>query len=130
MKANSWTNSSTTFKLAPGALVGAFLFLVWALSPTLTGRVEPWDADWPYYSTAILLAGLLVGIAFRRALLSAYIGAWVGQILALMTLPSVDRSWWYRGVLATAVGSLIILLGIAASTLLVALALRLSRRCS
>lgn len=99
--------------LGPALLAAVCLFAVWAVSPALVDRAEPWDADWPYYSTASLIFGLGVGFAFRRHLLSTYVGAWSGQVLALLFLPGHDRAWWYLGVIATAFGSLIFLIGVA-----------------
>ncbi len=37
--------------------------LVWALSPAITGRVEPWDANGPYYYAALFVVGFVSGLA-------------------------------------------------------------------
>ena len=52
------------------ALAGA---AIWALSPLLTGRAEPWDAGL-YYSGALLAAGLLSGVAVPKPLWAHYLG--------------------------------------------------------
>ncbi|WP_312678847.1 hypothetical protein [Stutzerimonas nitrititolerans] len=67
------------------ALAGA---AIWALSPLLTGRAEPWDAGL-YYSGALLAAGLLSGVAVPKPLWAHYLGGIVGQALYLLLfLPS------------------------------------------
>ncbi len=37
--------------------------LIWALSPQITGRVEPWDASGPYYWAALFVVGFVSGLA-------------------------------------------------------------------
>lgn len=81
MAAGEGNGTGVVSRLGPGALAAACLFGIWAASPALVGRAEPWDADWPYYSVCSLILGLSVGLAFRRRLLSAYLGAWSGQVL-------------------------------------------------
>ena len=85
----------------------AFGFLVWALSPLLVGQAEPWDSTWPFYSASSLAAGALIGALFPRRFLLAYLGCWFGQVLALLTLPELDRAWWLLGTFTTAIGSLL-----------------------
>lgn len=62
--------------------------LIWALSPALTGRTEPWDSDGPYYALALLLAGAVAGALVPRALWAHYLGAVAGQMgFLLLFLP-------------------------------------------
>lgn len=92
-------------------------FLVWGLSPKITGTPLPWDAPWPFYSSALLVTGLIVAQPAHR-MWPCVFGAWVGQVVALLVLP-LDRTtnmwgegaWWVLGIVATGVGSLIVAAG-------------------
>lgn len=55
--------------------------LVWALSPTLTGHAEPWDAAPWFYPTALLLSGCCVGVFIPKPLWTHYLGLIFGQLL-------------------------------------------------
>lgn len=71
-----------------GALLGA---AIWAASPWLVDRVEPWDGAGPfaqhYYPAALLLAGLIGGWRFGKGRQSVA-GILFGQIaFALIFLP-------------------------------------------
>jgi hypothetical protein len=94
----------------------AATFAVWAASPALTGRVEPWDAEWPYYGGASLLLGAAVGLALPRRFASSFFGAWAGQAAALLVLPGNDRAWFLLGAITTGIGSVVFLAGYAAGT--------------
>lgn len=70
-----------------GFLVSAACsFSMWALSPILTGRVEPWDSGW--YFLATLGSGFAVGFVdkqpsgFLRSLIGLFpfLGFWFGQL--------------------------------------------------
>ena len=39
---------------------------VWALSIPLTGKAEPWDAEFPYYFVALVLAGASRALSFQN----------------------------------------------------------------
>lgn len=54
--------------------------IVWALSPLLTGRLEPWDAEGPFYAAALATAGLVSGALRPRPLWAHYAGAVAGQV--------------------------------------------------
>lgn len=56
---------------------------IWALSSGITGQTEPWDAGL-YYSSALLVAGLLSGVTAPKPLWAHYLGGIVGQALYLM----------------------------------------------
>jgi protein-S-isoprenylcysteine O-methyltransferase Ste14 len=100
--------------LGRAGLLALFLaFLVWALSPALTGHGEPWDADFPFYTAAFLGCGSAVGLCFPQRLLGTWLGAWLGQLAALLLLPGHDRSWFLLGALTTALGSTLFLPGAA-----------------
>jgi hypothetical protein len=54
--------------------------LVWAISPWLTGQREPWDAEFPYYLLALLVAGVIAGGLAPKPLWAHYLGAFIGQL--------------------------------------------------
>jgi len=86
-------------------------FLLWALSPAITGHNEPWDAPYPFYSIVLIGAGALWALIRRRREPVGILGVWLGQVLALCVLPWLDRSAVIVGAVTTAVGSLFFLLG-------------------
>jgi hypothetical protein len=94
--------------MAGAAVLG---FGIWAVSPILTGQREPWDSEYPFYLLASLIGGGVLGALTPKHLLHCYAGAWFGQVVALAVLPGLDRGWLLLGVMTTAVGSLLILLG-------------------
>jgi hypothetical protein len=53
---------------------------VWAMSPALTGRAEPWDAEFPFYVVSLLAAGLVSGMTAPDPLWANYIGSVAGQV--------------------------------------------------
>jgi hypothetical protein len=62
---------------------------IWAASPWIARRREPWDADGPYYVIALLVSGALVGLLTKGPIPMAWAGFWAGQCLyALLFLPS------------------------------------------
>lgn len=58
-------------------------FLIWWLSPQLTGRREPWDADSNYYWVALLIAGFLPGCFCATRFWRWGVGAFLGQCVGL-----------------------------------------------
>ena len=92
-----------------GFVVG---FLLWALSEPLWGVAEPWDTGCPYYSVAMVCTGLVLGFAGARTMAPATIGVWLGQVAALVVLPSFDKGWLLLGVITTGLGSLIFFFGV------------------
>jgi hypothetical protein len=70
MKTRAWLT------VIVSALAGAW---VWALSPVLAGRREPWDADGLFYVLALVVAGAVTGLLAPRPLWAQYLGAIVGQ---------------------------------------------------
>jgi hypothetical protein len=93
-------------------------YLVWALSPRVTGEPLPWDASWPYYSLWLIGCGCALSLVTRRYA-PVVLAVWIGQVTALVVLP-LDTSanmwgegaWWVLGVLSTAIGSLLALIGL------------------
>lgn len=72
------TGPSNTALAVWAAAAGAAL---WALSPWIADRREPWDASIPYYWIGLIAAG--AGLAWysrrRSALWPIMCGLWVGQ---------------------------------------------------
>jgi hypothetical protein len=63
------------------AISAAIVALVWALSPTLFGQREPWDARGGLgYVGALVVGGLLAGAIVPRPLWGHYLGAVGGQL--------------------------------------------------
>jgi hypothetical protein len=60
---------------------------VWLLSPWLTGRAEPWDADAPIWPTSWLLMAIAAGGTGRLHGLLLVVGYALGQML--VTVKSV-----------------------------------------
>ncbi len=105
--------------LAPGLATALLTFFIWASSPLLFAQVEPWDTPYPFYSITAFLGGGLLGYRFRRgALLPLFLGAWAGQVVALLCLPGHDRTWLILGVVTTGTGSLVVLAGAALGALM------------
>jgi hypothetical protein len=63
------------------AISAAAAALVWALSPWLTGQLEPWDADGPFFAGALVVAGALAGAIAPRPIWAHYVGAFGGQVV-------------------------------------------------
>lgn len=71
--------------LVSGLVLGA---MVWALSPALTGKVEPWDAEGTYYYVCLLLAGFVAALICPQRFWLAPIGIFIRQfVYALAALP-------------------------------------------
>ena len=85
--------------------------LLWALSPMVVHRREPWDAEWPFYLIVVVAAGMLsriLGGRWRETVL----GFWLGQVAAIAMLGTADqRASLPVGVVTTGVGSLLTLPG-------------------
>lgn len=96
----------------PAILVGlAIGFGLWALSPILLARREPWDTEWPAYTLTMLIGGAAAGWLLPGRAQWFYLGLWLGQVLAIAFLPGGDSGWLPLGVVTTAIGSLIGLIG-------------------
>ena len=112
--------------LGMSALVG---FGVWALSPVMTGQVEPWDGPGSYYAIALSIGGLCVGClapdvpssrmphGARAAL--AFAGVWLGQLTAgLVFIGGPLLGIFIIGSISTGVGSVLFLPGFAVGSLI------------
>lgn len=58
--------------------------LVWAISPWLTGHQEPWDAEWFFYVSGLLLSGFITGVLVPKPLWAYYLGSIAGQLGYMM----------------------------------------------
>ena len=85
-------------------------FAVWLAAPWLVDRREPWDADWPFYSTSLVLGSTAVTWWQPKQVASTYVGVWLGQVAALALLPA-HTGWLPLGAITTGVGSLFALFG-------------------
>lgn len=87
---------------------------IWLLSPLITGRREPWDAEGGYYAAALLGAGFLGGVLAPWQWFSVALGVFGGQVVVLlggvMTQPS-SGGLWPLGLLFLGWCSLLALLG-------------------
>ena len=54
---------------------------IWALSPAIVGKPEPWDAESLYYVLALLAVGLLLGVVRPRRFWIHYPGVLFGQLI-------------------------------------------------
>lgn len=57
---------------------------IWALSPTIVGNAEPWDAESFYYVLALLAVGLLLGVVRPRRFWMHYVGVFFGQLIYML----------------------------------------------
>jgi hypothetical protein len=64
-----------------GVILGA---AIWLLSPWITGRSEPWDAESGYYSGALLATGVVGGLLLPMHWTSAALGIFGGQALVIL----------------------------------------------
>ena len=68
-----------------GFLIGLSLgAAIWLLSPLVTGRREPWDAEGAYYVGTLFGAGILGGLAVPTHWGSTTFGVFTGQALVLL----------------------------------------------
>jgi len=87
---------------------------IWLLSPLVTGRREPWDAEGPYYLAALFGSGILGGLFAPQHWLSAAVGIFGGQTLMLLAGVLTDPSsggLWPLGLMFLALYSVVALAG-------------------
>jgi len=101
----------TAARFLIGLAIGA---AIWLLSPLITGKREPWDAEGGYYAGALLGAGLLGGLLLPEQARGFVAGIFVGQVLVLLGGVLSDPSsggLWPLGLMFLALYSLLALLG-------------------
>ena len=103
---NTRGNAALAFATATG--LG---FALWAFAPWLVHRREPWDAAGPFYSLSLVLGTGVIAWWQPSRLAAAYLGAWLGQVLALAVLPGHEDGWLPLGTVTTGIGSLFALGG-------------------
>jgi len=97
----------------------AFGFALWACSRLITGTNEPWDSPYPFYSVSMVIGGIVVGLVAPNRFVIPWFGVWLGQVLALATIPWLtDAGWFSLGFITTAVGSFLLLPGLFLGTLI------------
>ena len=64
-----------TFAFGASLATGA---AIWALSPALTGEVEPWDANTVFLPIAIVIVSLSLGFLFPKDSLADARRGWAG----------------------------------------------------
>ena len=74
-------NKDITISLSVAAGFGV---LIWVMSPVITGEIEPWDAESPYYFVSLLVAGLIVGALIPRHVWAVLLGIVVGQLIYML----------------------------------------------
>ena len=79
-------NKDKAISLCVASMLGT---IIWVISPFVTGEIEPWDADSPYYIISLILAGAIVGWLIPKHLWTVFLGVIVGQIIyMLIFIPS------------------------------------------
>ncbi len=82
---SSWHRRFIAFaSFVAGVLLGG---LIWALSRTVTGVAEPWDAAGFYYFCCLFGAGFVSTLVYSRSWLYGTLGVYLGQA-AYMTFSS------------------------------------------
>lgn len=84
------TTKTTEYRTSVFAFSLAILLAmaIWALSPALIGKREPWDASNFFYLGAMSAAGMVVGLLYPWRFVSAFLGFALGQGAAgLITMP-------------------------------------------
>jgi hypothetical protein len=102
-----------------GLALGA---LIWLLSPVITGQREPWDAEGGYYPGALVLTGLLGGLAMPPHWGSVAIGIFAGQAVVLLggvVAEPASGGLWPLGLLFLAGYSVLGLVGAGIGTALI-----------
>lgn len=77
----SMMKRESTVSFALSFLFGA---AIWALSPRVTGRTEPWDANSAFYVAALLGTGLIVGALCPRKIWPIWLGLAIGQFTYML----------------------------------------------
>jgi hypothetical protein len=93
--------------------IGCFLgFIIWSISPIVTGEIEPWDAQGTaiyYYPLTLFLSGFLGSLFYPKSFKATAYGVFVGQVLFLLSLGLAPL--FLVGIIQLAFCSLIALLG-------------------
>ena len=94
-----------------GLILGA---AIWLLSPWITGRSEPWDAEGGYYAGALLATGAFGGLLLPLNWPAVALGIFGGQVLVILGGVLADPasgSLWPLGLVFLGVYSALALVG-------------------
>ena len=94
-----------------GVVLGA---AIWLLSPWITGRSEPWDAESGYYPGTLLAAGAVGGLLLPMHWSAVALGIFVGQALVILGGVLADPAsggLWPLGLVFLAGYSVVALIG-------------------
>jgi hypothetical protein len=61
-----------------------FGFSIWGFSQSVTGEVEPWDADVKYYILSLFGVGIITGAVIPKNVWLVYLGVVFGQLLYMI----------------------------------------------
>jgi len=56
-------------------------FSIWALSPVVSGHIEPWDGQLGYYVLSLAVSGFGIGFYLPKTTLAGYFAIVMGQYL-------------------------------------------------
>jgi hypothetical protein len=104
-------NPRRWFAFLIGLILGA---AIWLLSPWLTGRSEPWDAEGGYYAGALLATGAFGGLLLPLHWPAVALGIFGGQVLVILGGVLADPasgSLWPLGLVFLGVYSALALVG-------------------
>lgn len=88
-----------------------FGFCILASLPIVTGHSNPWNTGDNSYFIVLIVGGFILGVLAPRYPAICYLGAWLGQFLAIGVLPEIDKAWWPLGVLTFGILSILVLVG-------------------
>ena len=66
------------------SVAAGFGAVIWAMSPLITGKLEPWDAESPYYFVSLLVSGVIVGALIPKHVWAVLLGIVIGQSIYMM----------------------------------------------
>jgi hypothetical protein len=65
-------------------IAGLISAVIWALSLSIAGHEEPWDASSYYYVAALIFGGFLSGLLVPQPLWAHFVGSLIGQLVWLL----------------------------------------------
>lgn len=89
-------------------------FLIWFLSPYITGKKEPWDSNSLYYISGLFISGLIPAYFCKEKFWLYFIGVYLGQLSYNVILVFNDNSiasLFPLGIISLLIFSLFSLLG-------------------
>lgn len=80
MAQRTWSEPVKTRAWRTLIISGLASVSIWLLTPVLTSRREPWDADGSFYIVALVIAGAVAGALAPKPLWAHYVGSFAGQL--------------------------------------------------